>query len=73
VLRPAGGTPSISYPPGGWSWGLELEQYGFAGSEQRVTTPERVSAEGGRVSYAWDSILEEWYENDTRGLGTATR
>ena len=53
---------------GGWSWGLELERYGFAGCEQEVTSPERVSAEGGRVAYAWDATLEEWYENDTRGL-----
>ncbi len=26
------------------------------------------SAEGGRVAYTWDTTLEEWYENDTRGL-----
>ncbi len=42
--------------------------YGFAGSEQTVTKPERVSAEGGRVAYDWDSTLEEWYKNDARGL-----
>ena len=53
---------------GGWSWGLELERYGFAGCEQAVTTPARVSAEGGRVAYAWDTFLTEWYESDTRGL-----
>ena len=53
---------------GGWTWGLELESYGFTGSEQVVQQPERVSAEGGRVAYEWDAILEEWYVNDTRGL-----
>ncbi len=53
---------------GGWTWGLELESYGFAGSEQAVQGPQRVSAEGGRVAYEWDAILEEWYVNDSRGL-----
>ena len=53
---------------GGWTWGLELERYGFAGSEQEVTRPARVSVEGGRVAYAWDGTLEEWYKNDRRGL-----
>ena len=53
---------------GGWTWGLELVSYGFAGSEQAVTSPARVSAEGGRVAYHWDENLEEWYVNDTRGL-----
>ena len=53
---------------GGWSWGLELVSYGFAGSEQVVTEPTSVSAEGQRVAYQWDATLEEWYVNDTRGL-----
>ena len=53
---------------GGWTWGLELESYGFAGNEQEVTSPARVSAEGGRVTYEWDETLDEWYVNDTRGL-----
>ncbi len=53
---------------GGWTWGLELECYGFAGKEREVTSPARVSADGGRVAYAWDATLEEWYVNDTRGL-----
>ena len=53
---------------GGWSWGLELRSYGFAGSEQVVTEATSVSAEGQRVAYEWDVTLEEWYVNDTRGL-----
>ena len=53
---------------GGWTWGLELEHYGFRGRQQEVTSPVRVSAEGGRVAYEWDATLEEWYENDRRGL-----
>ena len=53
---------------GGWSWGLELVSYGFAGSEQAVTEATSVSTEGQRVAYAWGATLEEWYVNDTRGL-----
>ncbi len=53
---------------GAWTWGLQLERYGFAGSEREVTRPARVSAEGGRVAYEWDATLEEWYVNDRRGL-----
>ncbi len=53
---------------GDWTWGLELERYGFAGREQVVTSPAHVRAEGGRVAYSWDATLEEWYVNDTRGL-----
>ena len=41
---------------GGWTWGLELLRYGFAGSEQEVTSPDSVSADGERMSYAWDAI-----------------
>jgi hypothetical protein len=53
---------------GTWTWGLELESYGFQGEQQEGTRPTRVSAEGGRVAYEWDAILEEWYVNDARGL-----
>ena len=40
---------------GGWSWGLELVSYGFAGRTS-ATWPSRrrVSAEGRRVAYDWD-------------------
>jgi len=53
---------------GGWAWGLELVRYGFAGHERAVTDPLRASADGGRMTYAWDELLEEWYVNDERGL-----
>ena len=53
---------------GGWSWGLELERWGFAGQERSVAEPPRVRAEGPRVSYDWAGDLTEWYVNDTRGL-----
>ncbi|MFQ5747825.1 MAG: hypothetical protein ACE5H3_00010 [Planctomycetota bacterium] len=53
---------------GGWSWGLELQSYGFPGRERTVEHPEAVSTEGGRVAYEWDDTLTEWYLNDARGL-----
>ncbi|MEE2887207.1 MAG: FG-GAP repeat protein, partial [Planctomycetota bacterium] len=51
-----------------WTWGLELKCYGFRGKERLTTTPSKVSAVGGRMSYRWDAILEEWFVNDRRGL-----
>ena len=41
---------------GGWSWGLELQRYGFAGRERTVSGPAQVRAEGGRVVYEWDAV-----------------
>jgi len=53
---------------GDWTWGLELEGYGFEGGEQGVTHPSSASAEGQRIAYEWGEGLEEWYVNDARGL-----
>lgn len=53
---------------GSWTWGLELQSYGFDGEQYEVTSPAHVSAEGGRVTYDWSAYLDEWYVNDTRGL-----
>jgi hypothetical protein len=53
---------------GGWSWGLELVRYGWGGDTHDVARPRSVTAEGGRVVYAWDEALTEWYVNDQRGL-----
>jgi hypothetical protein len=53
---------------GGWTWGLELEGYGFAGRERELTEPQQVCTEGARVTYLWDESLEEWYVNHERGL-----
>jgi hypothetical protein len=53
---------------GHWLWGLELKSYGFAGQEQAVQGPARVSVAGQRVAYEWDDVLTEWYINDQRGL-----
>ena len=57
-------TPDV----GEWSWGLELLCFGW-GEEQRVAAqPQSVAVEGGRVAYAWEDALTEWYVNDRRGL-----
>ncbi len=53
---------------GGWSWGLKLVRYGFVGEERDVAQLARVSTEGERVTYDWDTTLQEWYVNDRRGL-----
>ena len=53
---------------GGWEWGLELERWGFAGEEHAVRDPHQTKADGGRVTYEWNELLEEWYVNDARGL-----
>ncbi len=53
---------------GAWTWGLKLKSYGFVGHEQEVSTPSEAQADGGRMSYRWDALLEEWFLNDTRGL-----
>jgi hypothetical protein len=53
---------------GGWSWGLELVRYGWGEDKRDVALPQSVTAEGGRVAYAWDDQLTEWYVNDRRGV-----
>lgn len=57
-------TPST----GGWTWGLELESYGWAGVEQAVTGTPRANASGTRFTYDWSDSMQEWYLNDQRGL-----
>ena len=52
---------------GQWTWGLELERYGFAGQERTVTGRARATSEKDRVRYAWGA-MEEWFVNDGRGL-----
>jgi len=49
-----------------WTWGLELERYGFAGLERTVESA-RLTAANNQVRYERDG-LEEWFLNDGRGL-----
>ncbi|MBI3852492.1 MAG: FG-GAP repeat protein [Verrucomicrobia bacterium] len=51
-----------------WQWGLELQSYGFAGSERTVSGKPRVNSVGQRVTYDWDATLQEWFVNDRYGL-----
>lgn len=52
----------------GWTWGLQLESYGFGEAQTAVGGTPEVQADGQRLSYRWDATVEEWFINDTRGL-----
>ena len=54
---------------GDWTWGLELDGYGVGGGHVSIRgqTPA-IRAEGQRLTYQWDSTLQEWWVNDPRGL-----
>jgi trimeric autotransporter adhesin len=51
-----------------WTWGLQLQSYGFGEAQQSITTKPTGKAEGTRLSYQWDSNVQEWWVNDERGL-----
>jgi hypothetical protein len=51
-----------------WTWGLTLQRYGIAGMEREVRSEARVRVDGTRVTYTWDSVVDEWFVNDARGL-----
>ncbi|MBL9146725.1 MAG: choice-of-anchor D domain-containing protein [Verrucomicrobiaceae bacterium] len=51
-----------------WQWGLELRSYGFGASQVSVASQPDVKTEGGRLSYQWDGVMQEWFLNDQRGL-----
>ncbi len=53
---------------GGWTWGLQLRSYGFAGNESLVVEPASLATDGARMARNWDATLQEWYLNDARGL-----
>ena len=53
---------------GGWQWGLKLRSYGFPSRMRTHASQPRVSVEGSRVAYDWDSTMQEWFVNDARGL-----
>ena len=52
----------------GWTWGMELESYGYAGHERVIKGPARIATDKRRVTYTWDHTVEEWFINDTGGL-----
>lgn len=59
---------TVTPDAGGWSWGLELQSYGFAGEEHSVGPTASVDHEKGEVRYERDRVLREWFVNDRRGL-----
>ncbi len=59
---------TITPDHGGWTWGVELESYGFGDARRRVSRAAQTCAQSERVEYDWDATLTEWYVNDVRGL-----
>ncbi len=53
---------------GGWSWGLELQSYGFGKRQTVLSGQPIVNVNGSRLSHQHDSVVEEWFINDQRGL-----
>ncbi len=51
-----------------WTWGLQLQSYGFVGALRTFDHAPECKAQGGEVTYAWNENLSEWYINDSRGL-----
>jgi len=51
-----------------WTWGLELESYGFGDKRHEVSLPVDSCSDGNHLVYDWGPDLEEWYINDSRGL-----
>ena len=59
----------VSEPKGGgWQWGLELKRYGFPGATRAISGVPLVNVQGQRLTYDWDSVVQEWWVNDARGL-----
>ncbi len=59
----------MAEPKGGdWQWGLELRSYGFSDNEHPTSGQPAVKAEGQRLTYQWDKVVQEWFVNDERGL-----
>ena len=53
---------------GGWTWGLDLPGYGFQDHRQTIVGTPAVPAGGPRLTYQWDTAVQEWFVNDQRGL-----
>lgn len=53
---------------GGWTWGLELQSYGFGNQQNPIQGLASASVDGQRLTYRWDENIEEWFINDQRGL-----
>ena len=61
-------------PQGGaWSWGLDLQSYGFGGRQHNLGERPAATLTGQRLTYRRDGTVHEWYVNDSRGLEQASR
>jgi FG-GAP repeat len=62
---------TITPDQGTWSWGLQLESYGWGERQRKLgvhAEPLRLSHNGARLERHWDGHLTEWFVNDLRGL-----
>ncbi len=50
---------AVTPDQGDWSWGLELESYGFAAQPRAISGSAQVTTQAQRVAYQWDDALEE--------------
>ncbi|MBY0506171.1 MAG: Ig-like domain-containing protein [Bryobacteraceae bacterium] len=57
---------TVSPKTSGWTWGLTLERFGWAGQTQAAGVAQ-MRTEGNRVTYTRPGV-EEWFVNDQRGL-----
>lgn len=53
---------------GTWTWGLDLQSYGWGNAMRTVSIASSMNPSRSIVDYRWDSQLSEWYKNDSRGL-----
>ncbi len=44
-----------------WSWGLQLERFGFADQETAISSPICTSLGDSRIIYRWNAGIEEWF------------
>jgi FG-GAP repeat len=59
---------TIAPDAGEWTWGLQLEAYGWGAPEPVAATPASLIADGQHVSCAWDALITEWHVNNQIGL-----
>lgn len=51
-----------------WTWGLQLESYGFGDEQYAVSGIPNVQVDEQQITYQWDNLIREWFINDQRGL-----
>jgi len=51
-----------------WTWGLEIQSYGYGDLSNPVAGSPEVTADGQRLTYRWDQTIQEWFHNSVSGL-----